>query len=79
MVRVIIPPLLVLFCLFHPAQAADQPDLTITNLAVNSQCQLVVTLKNQGKGLLPSSTNQPGGGPTLQLSKDNKAFGGWSL
>jgi len=70
--------ILIILCMFYSAQA-QQPDLIITNLAVNRQCQLVVTLQNQGNGPLPDSTNQPGGGPALQLYKGGQPFEGRTL
>lgn len=55
------------------------PDLTVTNLAVDENCQIVVVLKNNGPGELPITAYDQFQGPTVTLRKDGTPFGGWRL
>jgi len=70
-----------LFALFAaPAlHAQPLPDLAVTELTVNQDCQVVVTLKNNGPGELPITAYDQFQGPTVSFSKDGAAFGGWRL
>ena len=54
------------------AQTAP-PDFVVTDMQVNSECNVVVTVKNQG-GPLPA-----GASPSLQFYKGTAADGGWPV
>ncbi len=70
-----------LFVLFQaPALHAQAlPDLTITNLKVGENCQVVVTLKNNGSGELSITAYDQFQGPAVTFRKDGAPFGGWRL
>jgi len=69
-----IPALIVL--LASPAtQAFSLPDLTITDLTVNGQCQPVITVRNLGPGNLPDKAMYVGYSPGLSLRKDGSPVG----
>ena len=59
--------------------AQSLPDLTITNLRVNNQCQIEVTIKNLGPGQLPESAFFTGTIPKLQLYRNNQNWGEWGM
>jgi len=59
--------------------AAQLPDLTITDLKVNQQCQVEVTIKNLGPGSLPETAFYVGTQPALQLYRDNAPAGAVKL
>ncbi|MGD8514588.1 MAG: CARDB domain-containing protein, partial [Granulosicoccaceae bacterium] len=61
------------------ATAQPLPDLTITDLRVNQQCQIEVTMKNLGPGALPETAFYVGTKPYLQFYKNNQTAGGWNM
>lgn len=61
------------------ADSGNRPDLVVTDLSVDQQCLVKVTLKNNGTGQLPASAYQTGSSPDLQLLKNNQPFGSWTL
>jgi hypothetical protein len=69
----------VFFFMVGTGRAQPLPDLVVTDLGVNSECQMVVTLKNQGTGELPIAAYDPYLGPSVQFYKGSSPFGGWSL
>jgi hypothetical protein len=65
---------------FTSATAAAQlPDLTITDLRVNQQCQIEVDIKNLGPGALPETAFYVGTEPQLTMYKNNQEAGGWNM
>lgn len=73
-------PLALLALFASPSlRAQPLPDLTITDLTVNADCQVVVTLKNNGPGELPITAYDQFQGPTVSFKKDGASFGGWRL
>ncbi len=66
--------------LLAPAVYAQSlPDLTVTDLQVDENCQVVVTLKNNGPGELPITAYDQFQGPTVTFKKNGASFGGWRL
>jgi hypothetical protein len=61
------------------ARAATLPDLVVSNVEIDSNCRLRITIQNQGAGPLAPSAYQAPGGATVAFYKDGKAFGGWGL
>ena len=55
------------------------PDLTVTEVKVNQQCKLMVTIKNLGPGSLPETAFYVGTQPSLQMYKNNSAAGAVKL
>lgn len=54
------------------------PDLVPTNISVNSECQIVITLKNNGSGIVPDagfSLSAPGSSG-VQMYSDGAPWGG---
>lgn len=64
---------------FGPALAASLPDLVVTDIAIDGDCRLSVTVANQGAGTLPATAYQEPGGATIDFQKDGANFGGWGL
>lgn len=67
---------------FSPHRAAEAlplPDLVISNIEINGECQLQVTITNQGTGPVPQSAYQSPGGLSVSFFKDGASFGGWGL
>jgi hypothetical protein len=60
-------------------QAKALPDLVITDISIDSECRLAVTVQNAGKGALPRSAYQEPGGASISFFKDNASFGGWGI
>jgi hypothetical protein len=60
-------------------RAQPLPDLTIMDLSVNDDCQIVVTLKNNGPGALPITAYDQFQGPAVAFRKDGAPFGAWRL
>ena len=69
-------PALVALLASHSAWADGLPDLTISDLTVDAQCQVTITVKNLGPGALPPSAMYQGSAPNLSLSKDGDSHGG---
>ncbi|MFC1684726.1 CARDB domain-containing protein [Pseudomonadota bacterium] len=61
------------------AEAQPLPDLVISNIEINSDCQLQITVTNQGTGPVPQSAYQSPGGLSVSFFKDGASFGGWGL
>jgi hypothetical protein len=61
------------------ASADALPDLVITDITIDSECRLAVTVQNAGKGALPQSAYQEPGGASIAFFKDNAPFGGWGI
>jgi len=57
------------------------PDLVPVSLTVNSQCQLVLTLRNLGTGPIPDANFAQSGSSSsgIQMYNDGQPFGGVSL
>ena len=63
----------------HHAWAQPLPDLVVSNVEIDSDCRLRITLQNQGAGPLAPSAYQAPGGATVAFYKDGATFGGWGL
>jgi hypothetical protein len=74
-------PVLLVIGLINPsfAYANALPDLVITDISIDSECRLAVTVRNVGKGVLPQSAYQEPGGASISFFKDNASFGGWGI
>jgi hypothetical protein len=57
------------------------PDLVPVSIGLNLQCQLTITLKNQGTGIVPDAGFTPTGAASsaVQMYVDGQPFGGISL
>lgn len=63
----------------RPAEAQPLPDLVVSDIQINSECQLQITVTNQGTGPVPQSAYQAPGGATISFFKNGASFGGWGL
>jgi hypothetical protein len=63
----------------HAAEALPLPDLVVSDIEINSECQLQITVTNQGTGPVPQSAYQAPGGASVSFFKDGASFGGWGL
>lgn len=73
-----IPALVTL--LVCPVTFADAlPDLAVTDLTVNEECQAVVTVRNLGPGPLPASAMYSGSNANLLFSRSGGGSGGWPM
>lgn len=72
-------PVLLALLASAAAQASPLPDLTISDITVNSQCQPVITIGNLGPGELPASAMYTGSTAHLQLYMDGDGVGAWGM
>ena len=77
--RIVSVSLLFIGVLSSATAIAQLPDLTITELKVNQQCQVEVTIKNLGPGSLSETAFYVGTQPALQLYKGNAPGGAVKL
>lgn len=61
------------------ATTVEKPDLAVTELTVDDQCQVVVSLANTGSQPLDVTAYDLMLGPTIQLYKNNQTLSGWRL
>lgn len=61
------------------ALAVQLPDLVVSDLTVNDQCQPVITVRNLGPGTLPDSAMYMGSSANLSMKKNGSPRGGWSM
>lgn len=54
-------------------------DIAITDMTVNSDCNIVLSLKNVGSTTLPLSADDPGHGTGIQLYKGTSPHGGYRV
>ena len=78
--KTLIKTLCVLCVLLAAATApalAELPDITITNVTLNSVCKVVVTMQNLGPGSMPASAFIAGSSPLLAIDVDGvqKSYG----
>jgi hypothetical protein len=57
---------------------APRPDLVPTDISVNTDCRIVITLKNNGPGVVPDAgfSMSPPGSSGVQMYNDNQPWGG---
>ena len=72
-----LPALVVL--LASPLALAELPDLAVTDLTVDAQCQAVITVRNLGPGALPASAMYSGSDANLSFRKNDGGSGSWSM
>lgn len=61
------------------AFAQQGPDISITNIAADDQCRIVVTLANTGTQVLTVTAYDQMLGPSVQIYKGSESWGGWRL
>jgi len=70
---------LVVCSLAAPTPATAGPDLVVTDVAVNADCQIVVSLANRGSESLQASAYDAYLGASLSMRRSGQTFGGWRL
>ncbi len=63
-------PLLLLLCSFATPVLAELPDLTISDISLNQNCQILLTIQNLGPGSMPASANVAGSKPVVTVKID---------
>lgn len=64
---------------YRTATAQPLPDLVVSQVEIDSECRLQITVTNQGAGPLQASAYQAPGGASVAFFKDGVSFGGWGL
>lgn len=62
-----------------PAKPGKLPDLVVTRIELTIKCKIKVTIKNQGKGGVPSKAYDPLHGVIIQATAGNAGWGGYHL
>ncbi len=62
-----------------PASADNLPDLQVTTISTNSQCQMVITIVNNGPGPLPTSAYDPAMGVAVRFDVNGQARDAYHL
>ncbi len=55
------------------------PDLVVARIELTKKCEIKVTIKNQGKGGVPSKAYDPLHGVIIQATRSNAGWGGYHL
>jgi len=61
------------------ALAQPLPDLIVSDIQIDTQCRLSITVRNAGQGPVPASAYRSPGGATVAFYKNGASFGGWGL
>jgi len=60
-------------------KAVKLPDLVVSRIELTKKCEIKVTIKNQGKGGVPSRAYDPLHGVIIQATAGNAGWGGYHL